>query len=149
MRFDLSDEEWTLLEPLMINTPQSPVPLAAPGMSVNYYRFGLNARLAVAMDPSLVDLEGTIITQLVGWDFVNQRLQPYVASGATEAITSQTWSATNGGQVAVVMTGASVLALGDTLAIGLVVAGLAVLGIGPIRTAYSTARASTAAKAGK
>ena len=99
----------------MINTPQSPVPLAASGMSVNYYRLGSNARLAVAMDPSLVDLEGNIITQLVSWDFVNQRLQPYIAAGATEAITSQTWSATNGGQVAVVMTGASVYGLGDTI----------------------------------
>jgi len=98
----------------MINTPQSPVPLAASGMSVNWYRFGSNARFAVAMDPSLVDLEGNIITQLVSWDFINQRLQQYVASGPTEAITSQTWSATNGGQVAVVMTGASVLGLGDT-----------------------------------
>jgi hypothetical protein len=98
-----------------INTPQSPVPLAAPGMSVNWYRLGSNARIAVAMDPSLVDLEGNIITQLVSWDFINQRLTQYTASDATEAITSQTWSATNGGQVAVVMTAPAVEGLGDTI----------------------------------
>jgi hypothetical protein len=67
----------------MINTPQSPVPLAASGMTVNFYRLGSNARIALAIDPALVDLEGNIITQAVSWDFTNQRLVPYIASALT------------------------------------------------------------------
>jgi hypothetical protein len=37
----------------MINSPQSPVPQADPGMLVNFYRFGSRARIALAMDPAL------------------------------------------------------------------------------------------------
>jgi hypothetical protein len=99
----------------MITTPQSPVPVSLAGMSVHFARLGSGARVAVAIDPSLVSLEGNIINQQVSWDFTNQRLQPYVASGATESITSMTWSSTNGGQVAVVMASASVYGLGDTI----------------------------------
>lgn len=36
----------------MINTPQSPVPVAEPGMTCHYYRFGSRARIAFAMDPA-------------------------------------------------------------------------------------------------
>lgn len=36
----------------MINSPQSPVPQADVGMLVNLYRFGSNARIALAMDPA-------------------------------------------------------------------------------------------------
>lgn len=97
----------------MINSPQSPVPLAAAGMGVNFYRLGSGARIAVACDPSLVSLEGAIINGPVSWDNVNQRLQPYIASGATEAVTSMTWSSAGGGRIAVVMTAASVYGLGD------------------------------------
>lgn len=97
----------------MVTSPQSPVPLAGQGMSVHFYRFGSNARIAVACDPSLVGLEGNIITQQVSWDFYSQELVPYEATEAQIAITSQTWSATNGGQVAVVAAAATTLALGD------------------------------------
>jgi hypothetical protein len=98
-----------------LNSPQSPVPLVGSGGQVNFYRLGSLARIWVAMDPSLIDLDGNIISQQVSWDFSLQRLQPYVASGATEAVTSMTWSATNGGQVAVVMGSASIYGLGDTI----------------------------------
>jgi hypothetical protein len=97
----------------MINTPQSPVPLATSGMGVNFYRLGTGARIAVACDPSLVDLEGNIITQQVSWDFDIQALVPFEASEAQIAITSQTWSNTGGGQVAVVTAAAHNLAVGD------------------------------------
>ena len=62
-----------------VNSPESPVPLSAPSMQVNFYRLGSGARIAVAMAPGLVDLRGNIITQKVSWDFVNQQLVPYVA----------------------------------------------------------------------
>jgi hypothetical protein len=39
-----------------------------------------------------------------------------------------------------------VLALGDTLSVALIIAGLAVLGVGPIKSAYGAARASSASK---
>ncbi len=99
----------------MITTPQSPVPQSGSGNSVHLARLGSGVRLAVACDPSLASLEGGAINPNVSWDFNNQVLQPYVASGPTEAVTSMTWSSTNGGQVAVVMTGASVFKLGDVI----------------------------------
>jgi len=64
----------------MINFPQSPVPLAAGGMQVNFYRLGSNARIAVAASPTLVGLDGTPITSQVAWDYVNEQLVPYVAT---------------------------------------------------------------------
>ncbi len=99
-----------------INFPQSPVPLIPSYGMVNFYRLGSGARIAVACDPTLVSLETGLINQNVSWDFNDSILQPYVASGATEAVTSMTWSATNGGQVAVVMTGAAIYAkVGDLI----------------------------------
>jgi hypothetical protein len=58
----------------MINSPASQVPLAQAGMQVNFYRLGSGARIAVAIDPALVNLYGNVITQQVSWDFTNQRL---------------------------------------------------------------------------
>lgn len=99
----------------MINTPQSPVPLALPGMSVHFHRLGSGARIPVNIDPSLVSLEGNIINQQVSWDFIGQRLQPYVAAAPTAAITSMTWSNAGVGQIAVVSAAPTVFGLGDTL----------------------------------
>jgi len=81
-----------------VNTPQSPVPLSASGQSVHFYPLGSRARLAVAIDPSLVSLEGNIISQRVSWDFVNQRLVPYAPYHAAVTITGATWANTSGGQ---------------------------------------------------
>lgn len=101
-----------------ISSPQSPVPLVGSGMTLNFYRKGTNARVAVACDPSLVSLQTGLITQQVSWDFTNQILQPYDASTATVSVTSMTWSSTNGGQIAVVVSAASVVgAVGDTFTI--------------------------------
>lgn len=98
----------------MVISPGSTVPLSGSGMMVNYFPLGSGARIAVACAPSLVSLDGGSIGQQVSWDFNNQVLQPYDAATATYAITSLTWSATNGGQVAVVMGVASpVVAVGD------------------------------------
>jgi hypothetical protein len=57
----------------MINTPQSPVPLALPGMSVNLYRLGSLARIPMAMDPALASsLPGLAISPTaLYWDPVN------------------------------------------------------------------------------
>lgn len=84
----------------MFNTPQSPVPLAGSSMSVNFYRLGSSARIAVKCDPSLQSLIGGIITPQVSWDFNDQLLQPYDASTATIAASSTvTWANTSGGQL--------------------------------------------------
>ena len=72
----------------MISTPQSPVPLAGSGQSINFYRLGSGARIAVACDPGLVSLDGANTNQQVSWDFNNQLLQAYDASTATFALTS-------------------------------------------------------------
>jgi hypothetical protein len=64
----------------MLTTPQSPVPLAARGMGVHFYRLGSNARIAVACSPNLVDLDGQIITTAVAWDYVDQELEPFFSA---------------------------------------------------------------------
>jgi hypothetical protein len=57
-----------------VNTPQSPVPTVGSGGWVNFYRLGSGARVALAIDPALVTLEGGLITQQVSWDFSAQRI---------------------------------------------------------------------------
>ena len=96
-----------------ISWPQSPVPTAAGGMMVPYYLLGSEARIVVACDPSLAaSLAGGAINQAVYWDFNAQCLAP--TASASYSVTSLTWSATNGGQVAVVMAAATpVAAVGD------------------------------------
>lgn len=99
-----------------VASPQSQAPSAgAAGMHVPFYRLGSGARIAVAMDPSLVSLDGGLITQQVSWDFNNQVLQPYDASTATYSVTSATSSYSNGVYtIAIVMAAASPVAgVGD------------------------------------
>jgi hypothetical protein len=57
-----------------VNTPQSPVPSVGSGGLVNFYRLGSGARIALAIDPALVTLEGGLITQQISWDFTAQRI---------------------------------------------------------------------------
>jgi hypothetical protein len=99
-------------------SPQSPVPMAgAAGMTVPFFRMGCGIEIPVAMDPSLVSLDGGLITQQVSWDFNNQVLQPYDASTATYSVTSATSSYANGVYtIAIVMAAASpVAAVGDAI----------------------------------
>lgn len=76
-----------------VSSPSSEVPLVGTGGMVNFYRLGSRARIAVAIDDSLVNLEGVVITQHVSWDFVNQRLVPFLG---TLTISSGTYSTTTG-----------------------------------------------------
>ncbi len=76
----------------MINTPQSPVPLAASLMGVNWYQLGSNARIPVAIDDALADLEGYLTESLVSWDFDQQRLIPYVAAYPANVLTAISWT---------------------------------------------------------
>jgi hypothetical protein len=57
-----------------VNSPQSQVPTVGSGGLVNFYRLGSGARVALAIDPALVTLEGGLITQQVSWDFSLQRI---------------------------------------------------------------------------
>lgn len=100
-----------------ITTPQSQVPLASSGMTIPFYRLGSGARIAVGIDPSLVSLEGGLITQQVSWDFNNQVLQPYDASTPTYAVTSITSSFAAGVYTMVVVMGAAppVAGVGDVI----------------------------------
>lgn len=63
----------------MINTPESPVQLAAGGMQVMFYRLGSGVRLAVKADSNLINLRGGLVNASVSWDFVNSQLIPYSA----------------------------------------------------------------------
>jgi hypothetical protein len=80
----------------MLSSPQSPVPQAAQGMSVNFYRLGSSARIPLACDPSLISFQGGLITQQVSWDFAAQRLVPYAAAYAANVITAATYNNTTG-----------------------------------------------------
>ena len=77
----------------MTTTPQSPVPLSGSGGIVNFYRLGSGARIAVACDPSLVSLDGSIISSQVSWDWTNQLLVPYLG---TLTISSGTYTSGTG-----------------------------------------------------
>jgi hypothetical protein len=57
-----------------VNSPQSPVPSVDKGGLVNFYRLGSGARVALAIDPTLISLEGGLITAQVSWDFTNQKI---------------------------------------------------------------------------
>jgi len=74
-------------------TPQSRVPTAGIGATVPFLRLGSGMRLAVQCDPSLVSLDGGLVTQQVSWDFGGQRLVPYVAAYPANVITAASWSA--------------------------------------------------------
>lgn len=77
----------------MITSPQSPVPLIGSFGQVMSYALGSRARIAVACDPVLIDLQGLPIGSQVSWDFVNQLLVPYVG---TLTISSGTYNNTTG-----------------------------------------------------
>jgi hypothetical protein len=57
-----------------VNTPQSPCPSVQAGGMVNFYRIGSQARVALAIDPALISLEGGLITAQVSWDLANQKI---------------------------------------------------------------------------
>jgi hypothetical protein len=71
-----------------VNTPQSPVPAVGSGGMVNFYRLGSGARIALAIDPALVTLEGGLITQQVSWDFTAQRIIAFATTALTVKILS-------------------------------------------------------------
>jgi hypothetical protein len=83
----------------MINTPQSPVPTVGSYGQVMFFRLGSGARLAIAMAPSLVSLEGELITTQVSWDFSAQQLVPYAPAYASTTLTGASWASTSGGQI--------------------------------------------------
>lgn len=87
-----------------VTSPQSQAPSAAAGMTIPFYRLGSGARIAVALDPSLVSLDGGLITQNVTWDINAQRLTPYDAATATYSVTSMTPTDSGGvSTIAIVM----------------------------------------------
>jgi hypothetical protein len=52
----------------MLNFPGSPVPQSGPGMQVNFYRFGSQARIALPINPALL-YEDAIITGTGGFQW--------------------------------------------------------------------------------
>jgi hypothetical protein len=66
----------------MINTPQSPVPLALPGQSANVYRWGSLARIACKADPSLAAALPTLAISPTAlyWDPTNLYVTATVGS---------------------------------------------------------------------
>lgn len=58
-------------------TNSSNVPTVGSGQTVNFFRLGSGARIALAIDPALVTLDGGLTTQNVSWDYVNQKIITY------------------------------------------------------------------------
>ncbi len=59
----------------MIQSPQSPVPLAAASMAINFYRFGSGARIAVqCSNTTATTLESAASNVPLYWDYTNQVL---------------------------------------------------------------------------
>ena len=97
----------------MIQSATQEVPVALSGMSVHGYRLGCGARIAVAMDPALIDLQGNIITSQVSWDFGGQKLIAGQAIYNANVITAATWAATAGGQSTYNTTSAHGIGVGE------------------------------------
>jgi len=97
----------------MIQSATQEVPVALSGMSVHGYRLGCGARIAVAMDPALIDLQGNIITSQVSWDFGGQKLIAGQAIYNANVITAATWAATAGGQSTYTTTSAHGIGVGE------------------------------------
>lgn len=124
----------------MVSSPESPVPLIGSGGEVNFYRLGSGKRIIVAMDPSLVTLEGLIISSQVSWDFNNQLLQPYDASTATYSLTSITSSYAAGVYTMVVVAAAAtpVAGIGDAINVsGVTGTGAALVNGNQVVTAFT------------
>lgn len=105
----------------MINTPQSPVPLALTGMSVHFFRLGCGMRIPVKCDPTLVSLYASSIITQVSWDFVNQQLVAFEPTQAAITISAATFTA-NGtaglpGTLNYTTSAANTLATGDYVSI--------------------------------
>lgn len=123
-----------------VTSPQSECPSASGGMMVPFYRLGSGARIAVAVDPSLVSLDGGLINAQVSWDFDNQRLQAYDAATATVSVTSITSSYAAGVYTFVVVCAAASLvgAVGDAINVsGVTGTGAALVNGNQVVTAFT------------
>lgn len=76
----------------------SEVPIAGSYNEVNFYRFGTNARVAVACNAALSSLQGGPVNAQVSWDFNLQQLVPYSPAFAQATISGASWASTSGGQ---------------------------------------------------
>ena len=107
-----------------VNSPQSPVPLAASGMQVQYFRLGSGQRVVVQADPNLVALRGDPTSYPVSWDFGNQVLVPYASTTVSSstvyqggAFTGTGTYSTLTGAVSLTTTNAHGIVPGDTVTI--------------------------------
>jgi hypothetical protein len=125
----------------MINSPQSPVPLAAPGMQVNYFKLGSLARIALPVDPAIATLVGSSILSSCSWDYANLRVGAYQASYADNALSTPfaTWASTSGGQV----TFTTATSHGVTVGSSFVVSGVVPSGYNGVYTAITGTTGAT------
>ncbi len=100
-----------------ITSSASNCPIILPGTTVEFYRQGSRARIAVPCSPALASLRGQPSGGDISWDFVNQIAVPAQAAYAANVLTAATWSAANGGQATFTTTTASGVAAGSPVTI--------------------------------
>ena len=101
-----------------INSPQSPVPLASPGMGVPLFRLGSGILVPVACNQAFAaSLASGSIAQQCSWDLQAQQLIPYEPAEAANVFTGMSWASTNGGTVTGTTTSAHGFAPGDVVTI--------------------------------
>ncbi len=112
--FAVSDQSYNL-----VIDPGNPVPAAGSGQTIGWYPLGSRARLAVACDPSLIDLAGDPLNTPVSWDFTNQQLIPFTAAHGGAAITAASWSNAGGGRIDFTVSSdlSAALQAGDAIAV--------------------------------
>ncbi len=123
----------------MVVSPQSRVPLVGSGGQVMLYALGSRARIVVAMDPALIDLQGDPIGSNVSWDFVAQRLVPYLG---TLTISSGTYNDTTG-VVVLTMSAPITFDAGDAVVISALTGTGAYASINGTHTSIETTGGST------
>jgi hypothetical protein len=97
-----------------IVTPQSNVPTEQPGQTVNFFRFGSGAKIAVQCDPALAAaLQTNSVSTQVSWDLGLQKLISYEVTTAANVFTAMSWASTAGGTVTATTTSNHGLTVGQ------------------------------------
>jgi len=109
-----------------IITPTASVPVIGSSMSVQFVRFGSNARICVGIESGFaatLSAGSAAVTTQCSWDFVNQQLVPYAPAYSANTITGAVWASTAGGRTTFTVSTdpSAILTAGDVISVSGVV----------------------------